>query len=60
VPAHAVGTALEALLGSPSERAALREQGLRRAAGFTWARTAERVDALLGDVVSAGGAGPRS
>ena len=59
-PPEAVGEALRDVLRSETQRARLRTAGLRRAAGFTWGSTAERVDALLGDLLSAGGAGPRS
>jgi glycosyltransferase involved in cell wall biosynthesis len=38
---RALASAIEAVLGDPSQAAALRERGLRRAAEYTWRRTAE-------------------
>jgi glycosyltransferase involved in cell wall biosynthesis len=40
-------SAIADLLGDEAARATLREAGLRRAAAFTWERTAREVDALL-------------
>jgi glycosyltransferase involved in cell wall biosynthesis len=39
--AEAIAAALGRLLGDPAERERLRAAGLRRAAAFTWERTAE-------------------
>jgi glycosyltransferase involved in cell wall biosynthesis len=44
---EAFAAALESLLGDEEERARLREAGLRRAAEFTWERTAREVDAVV-------------
>ena len=40
--------ALTQLLRDGGERARLRAGGLARASGFTWERTARRIDALIG------------
>jgi glycosyltransferase involved in cell wall biosynthesis len=47
----AFATELPALLGDPAERERLRAAGLRRAATFSWDRTAREIDALLDDEV---------
>jgi glycosyltransferase involved in cell wall biosynthesis len=44
---EAVRAALEALLRDPAELARLRAAGREHAAGFTWERTAEAVDAVV-------------
>ena len=46
-PPDEVAEATRQLLGDEQERARLRAAGKQRAAEFSWARTAERVDALL-------------
>jgi glycosyltransferase involved in cell wall biosynthesis len=43
--------AIEAALGE-DVAARLREAGRRRAAAFSWERTAEAVDAVIGDVLA--------
>ena len=51
---RALGAALQLVGSQPRLRAELRERGLRRAAQFSWARTAERtLDVLLGAARSA-------
>lgn len=47
---RAIAGAIDALMGDPPRRAALRDAGLRRARTFTWQRSAER---LLASVRSA-------
>jgi glycosyltransferase involved in cell wall biosynthesis len=54
---EAFAAVLRDLLGSPAERARLRDAGRERAAPFTWDRSARAVDALL---LSARVASPRS
>jgi glycosyltransferase involved in cell wall biosynthesis len=46
-PPDRVAGAVRDLLGDHAERHRLRAAGLRRAAAFTWERTAREVDALL-------------
>jgi glycosyltransferase involved in cell wall biosynthesis len=41
----AMATALDGLLTDPARRAVLRDRGLQRASGFTWARTAQQTTA---------------
>jgi glycosyltransferase involved in cell wall biosynthesis len=47
-PRALVAAVSAAALGPPADRARRRAAGLARAAGFTWERTAARLDALLG------------
>jgi len=54
-----VADAAWALLGDEAERERLRQAGLRRAAAFTWDRTARAVDALLSGGAAAPPAGTR-
>jgi glycosyltransferase involved in cell wall biosynthesis len=46
---EALREAILGLLGDPGARAALREAGLARAAGFSWARAAREVDGVVSD-----------
>jgi glycosyltransferase involved in cell wall biosynthesis len=52
---EALTRALGIAAGDAAARGALRAAGLRRAAQFSWDRTAERVDALLTSVADAHG-----
>jgi glycosyltransferase involved in cell wall biosynthesis len=52
--AGALAGALAALLDAPARRAAMRERGLARAAGYTWDETARRTLAVYRDAAGAG------
>lgn len=53
---EAIAAAIERLAGDAQLRARLREAGIARAAGFTWAATAERHTAAYAQLVSPTGA----
>ena len=46
---EALREAILGLLGDPGARAGLREAGLARAAGFSWARAAREIDGVVSD-----------
>lgn len=54
--ADALAASMEEALFVPAARAALRRRGLERVGHFTWERTAERLSALLDEVIEARGA----
>jgi len=53
VPPEEVAAAVRALLGDETEKQRLRAAGIRRAASFSWERTAREVDALVSARVAA-------
>jgi glycosyltransferase involved in cell wall biosynthesis len=53
VAPEAMAEAIHAILDDPGAQTRLRQAGLKRAAGFTWDRTARELDALLSARVAA-------